>query len=91
LRNTKGHCINYEHPQGNIELRKEKLRNWLLTGGGKVKPADVIVTSGCLEAVTMCLKAVTNHGDTVAVECPTYFGIYQAIESLGLKVVENII
>ena len=36
----------------------------------------------------MCLKAVTNHGDTVAVECPTYFGIYQAIESLGLKVVE---
>jgi len=87
LRNTKGHCINYEHPQGNIELRKEIAKlafNW----GGKVKPAEVIVTSGCLEAVTMCLKAVTNHGDTVAVECPTYFGIYQAIESLGLKVVE---
>ena len=87
LRNTRGHCINYEHTQGNIELRKEIAKlafNW----GGKVKPDDVIVTSGCLEAITMCLKAVTNHGDTVAVECPTYFGIYQAIESLGLKVVE---
>ena len=36
----------------------------------------------------MCLKAVTNYGDTVAVECPTYFGIYQAIESLGLKALE---
>ena len=36
----------------------------------------------------MCLKAVTEHGDTVALESPNYFGIYQAIENLGLKVVE---
>jgi DNA-binding transcriptional MocR family regulator len=87
LRNTKGHCINYEHSQGNTELRQQVAKlsfNW----GGKVKPDEVIITSGCLEAVMMCLKAVTNHGDTVAVECPTYFGIYQTIESLGLKVVE---
>jgi DNA-binding transcriptional MocR family regulator len=87
LRNTKGHCINYEHSQGNTELRQQIAKlsfNW----GGKVKPDDVIITSGCLEAVMMCLKAVTNHGDTVAVECPTYFGIYQTIENLGLKVVE---
>ncbi|MEO8763333.1 MAG: PLP-dependent aminotransferase family protein [Ginsengibacter sp.] len=87
LRNTKVHCINYEHPQGNIELRNEIAKlafNW----GGKVKPGEVIVTTGCLEAITMCLKAVTKYGDTVAVECPNYFGIYQAIESLGLKVVE---
>ncbi|MEP6927241.1 MAG: PLP-dependent aminotransferase family protein [Ginsengibacter sp.] len=87
LRNTKNHCINYEHTQGNIELRKQIAKlafNW----GGKVKPDEVIVTSGCLEAITMCLKAVTNYGDTVAVESPTYFGIYQAIESLGLKVIE---
>ncbi|MDQ6609488.1 MAG: PLP-dependent aminotransferase family protein, partial [Bacteroidota bacterium] len=87
LRNTKDHCIGYEHTQGNIELRKQIAKlafNW----GGKIKPQDVIVTNGCLEAITTCLKAVTNYGDTVAVECPSYFGIYQAIESLGLKVVE---
>ncbi|MBV9986526.1 MAG: aminotransferase class I/II-fold pyridoxal phosphate-dependent enzyme, partial [Chitinophagaceae bacterium] len=29
-----------------------------------------------------------KYGDTVAVESPCYFGIYQAIENLGLKVVE---
>ena len=87
LRNTKDHCINYEHTQGSTELRQQVAKlsfNW----GGKVKPAEVIITSGCLEAVMMCLKAVTNHGDTVVVECPTYFGIYQSIENLGLKVVE---
>ena len=87
LRNTKDHCISYEHTQGNLELRKQVAKlafNW----GGKVKPDEVIISSGCLDAICLCLKAVTRNGDTVAVESPTYFGIYQAIESLGLKVVE---
>ncbi len=87
LRNTKDHCVNYEHTQGNTELRQQIAKlafNW----GGKIKADDVIVTSGCLEAIMMCLRAVTSFGDTIAVESPTYFGIYQAIESLGLKVVE---
>ena len=87
LRNSKDHCISYEHTQGNIELRKQIARlafNW----GGKIKPDEVIVTNGCLEAITTCLKAVTKPGDTVAVESPNYFGIFQAIESMGLKVVE---
>ena len=87
MRNTKDHCVNYENIQGNPELRQQIAKlafNW----GGKVNPDEVIITSGCLEAVIMCLKAVTKFGDTVAVECPTYFGINQAIESLGLKVAE---
>jgi DNA-binding transcriptional MocR family regulator len=87
LRNSKDSCVQYEHVQGNIELRKQIAKlsfNW----GGKVKPEDIIVTGGCLEAITMCLRAVTQPGDTVAVESPNYFGIFQAIESMGLKVVE---
>jgi DNA-binding transcriptional MocR family regulator len=87
LRNNKDHCINYENTQGSIELRKEIAKiafNW----GGKVKPEEVIITAGCLEAITFCLRAVTNFGDTVAIESPTYFGINQTIESLGLRVVE---
>ena len=87
LRSSEDHCLNYEHTQGNAELRKQIAKlsfNW----GGKIKYDDIVVTSGCLEAITICLKAVTKQGDTVAVECPTYFGIYQAIEGLGLKVVE---
>ncbi len=87
LRNTRNNCINYENTQGNLELRKQIAKlafNW----GGKIKADEVIITGGCLEAITMSLKAVTAPGDMVAVESPAYFGIYQAIESLGLKVVE---
>jgi DNA-binding transcriptional MocR family regulator len=79
--------MSYEHPQGNIELRKQVAKlafNW----GGKFKPDEVVITGGCLEAITLCIKAVTRPGDTVAVETPNYFGIFQAIESMGLKVVE---
>ena len=87
LRNTKNNCIDYELTQGNIELRKQIAKlafNW----GANIKADEIIITSGCLEAINLCLKAVTKPGDTVAVESPTYFGINQAIESLGLKVVE---
>jgi DNA-binding transcriptional MocR family regulator len=87
LRNSKDSCISYEHTQGNVELRKQIAKlsfNW----GGKIKPDEVLVTSGCLEAMTLCLRAVTRPGDTVAVESPNYFGVFQAIESMGLKVVE---
>ncbi|MGB8190422.1 MAG: PLP-dependent aminotransferase family protein [Chitinophagaceae bacterium] len=87
LRTSKNHCIGYEHFQGNADLRKQIAKlsfNW----GGKVRSDEVIITAGCMEALILALRTVTRHGDTVAVERPAYFGLYQAIESLGLKVVE---
>lgn len=87
LRKSPDSCISYEHTQGNPDLRKQIAKlafNW----GGKIKPDEVVVTGGCLEAMTLCIKAVTKPGDTVAVESPNYFGIYQALENMGLKVVE---
>ncbi len=87
LRDQPAACTSYEHTQGNPELRKQVSRlafNW----GGKVKPDDVLITGGCLEAITLCIRAVTSPGDTVAVESPNYFGIFQSLESMGLKVVE---
>lgn len=87
LRSSKTHCLNYEDIQGNIDLRKQIAKlcfNW----GGRVQPEEIVVTAGCMEAIVMCLKAVTKAGDTVAIESPTYFGIFQVMESLGLKVIE---
>jgi DNA-binding transcriptional MocR family regulator len=87
LRSSKDHCLNYEDIQGNKELRRQVARlafNWK----GNINAEEVVITAGCMEALVMCLKAVTDQGDTVAIESPTYFGIYQVIESLGLKAVE---
>jgi DNA-binding transcriptional MocR family regulator len=87
LRTSKYHCLNYEEKQGNPELRRQAAKlafNW----NGKVKADEIVITAGCVEALVMCLKAATTRGDTVAIESPTYFGIFQVIESLGLKAVE---
>ncbi|MDP4215874.1 MAG: PLP-dependent aminotransferase family protein [Bacteroidota bacterium] len=87
MRSSRHHGIQYEHFQGNPELRRQLAKlafNW----GGKFSEEDVVVTAGCMEALFMCLKAVTRPGDLVAIENPTYFGIFQLIENLGLKALE---
>lgn len=87
MRASKHNCIQYEHIQGSPELRRQLAKlafNW----GGKYTEEDVLVTAGCMEALVMCLKAVTKPGDTVAIENPTFFGIFQVIEILGLKALE---
>lgn len=87
LRETQTSCTHYEHVQGNLLLRKQIVRqafNW----GGRVSEDDVIITAGCVEALSLCVKAITKPGDAVAIESPTYFAIFQVMESHGLKVVE---
>lgn len=87
LRSSPHHGIQYEHVQGNAGLRRQ-LALLAFHWGGKHTADDVVVTAGCMEALVMCLKATTRPGDTVAIENPTYFGIFQVIESLGLKALE---
>ncbi|HTI12450.1 MAG TPA: PLP-dependent aminotransferase family protein [Puia sp.] len=87
MRASPHHGVQYEQIEGNRELRRQIVKqafNW----GGKITEEEVVITAGCMEALVMCLKAVTRPGDTVAVENPTYFGIFQVIELLGLKVLE---
>jgi DNA-binding transcriptional MocR family regulator len=41
----------------------------------------MVITSGCIEAVSLCLQAVSAlPGDTVVVESPTYPWFLQIIE-----------
>jgi DNA-binding transcriptional MocR family regulator len=87
MRSSKSHGISYEEVQGNRELRKQ-LAKLFFSWGGKFSEEDIVITAGCMEALALSLKAITRPGDTVAVECPTYFGIFQIVESLGLKVLE---
>jgi DNA-binding transcriptional MocR family regulator len=77
----------YEHVQGNVVLRKQIAKN-AFNWGGRITENDVVTTQGCMEALVFCLRAVTNPGDTVAIESPTYFGIFNVMLSLGLRVLE---
>ncbi len=87
LNSSKDHCLGYEHVQGNEMLRKQIARmsfNW----GGAASEEDVVVTAGCMEAISFCLQAITKPGDAVATESPMFYGIFRVMQNLGLKVVE---
>jgi DNA-binding transcriptional MocR family regulator len=87
MNHSKDGCLEYEHVQGNALLRKQIARlsfNW----GGAVSEEDVVVTAGCMEAISLCLKAITQPGDAVATQSPTFYGIFRAMQNLGLNVVE---
>ena len=77
----------YEFPPGAPELRLQIARR-LAQRGCDDSPDEIVITSGAQEALTLALKAVTAPGDVVAVESPTFYGLLQVIESLGLKALE---
>jgi DNA-binding transcriptional MocR family regulator len=56
--------------------------------GLPARPAHIIVTNGCREAIVLCLRAVTQPGDVVALESPTYFGLLEILRLLGLRALE---
>jgi DNA-binding transcriptional MocR family regulator len=85
---TKGTTYNtYTAPKGEPRLRQEIARR-ALRWGAVLSPEDIVITSGCMEAITLALSAVTRPGDTVAIESPTYFGLLRSLEALGLKAFE---
>ena len=73
--------------QGDANLRNVLARR-ALGAGMRLSPEDIVVTYGCTEALHIALRAVTEPGDTVAVESPTYYGLLQTLESLGLRTLE---
>lgn len=87
IRKSPAANVNYENVQGNLSLRKQIAKN-AFSWGGQITEHDVVTTQGCMEALVFCLRAVTKPGDTVAIESPTYFGIFNIMLSLDLKVLE---
>lgn len=79
--------VMYDMPPGNEHLRREISRR-MLDAGVALSPEELLVTCGGTEALALCLRAVASPGDVVAVESPTYFGVLQTMESLGLRAVE---
>ncbi|MFA9461247.1 PLP-dependent aminotransferase family protein [Thiohalorhabdus methylotrophus] len=77
----------YEFPPGHFELRRHIARR-MMDAGCPVDPDEVVITSGCQEAIMLALDAVTEPGDIVAIESPAFYGLLQGIEAQGLQALE---
>jgi DNA-binding transcriptional MocR family regulator len=72
---------------GNDELRR-LIGLRYLESGFAVSADNIVITSGAMEAINLCLQAVTRAGDIIAIESPTFYSTLMAIERMGLKAVE---
>jgi DNA-binding transcriptional MocR family regulator len=81
------HSSSYLYPPGLEELRIQIAKN--CTYFDKVvKSEEIVITSGTIDAVNLCLRSVAEPGDAVIVESPSYYGILQSIEYFKMKVIE---
>jgi DNA-binding transcriptional MocR family regulator len=87
LRRCGEQAVLYQMPPGYERLRVQIARRALVAGISS-GPDEILVTSGCVEAVLLALQATCNAGDTIAVESPFYFNFMQMIAELGLKALE---
>ncbi|MEO8037869.1 MAG: PLP-dependent aminotransferase family protein [Betaproteobacteria bacterium] len=71
-----------------VESLRQQIARRAFAVGCRIEPENVIITNGCMEALNIALRAVTKPGGVVALESPTYFGVLQIVESLGLKALE---
>ncbi|MDX1481399.1 MAG: PLP-dependent aminotransferase family protein [Woeseiaceae bacterium] len=81
-------AISYAPTMGEPTLRRQIAYRYLDTVGNTVDPADICITNGGQEALLLALQSVAKRGDVVAVESPTYHGVLELIDSLGLLAIE---
>ena len=79
--------VSYELPPGNLRLRQQ-IAQRLLLSGCTLSPDQIVITSGCVEAVVLSLRALCRPGDAVIIETPVYFNFLQLIAELGLRALE---
>ena len=77
----------YDMPPGLEALRVQIARRAVLSGC-QLSPSDIVITSGGVDSIGLCLHAVCSPGDIVAIESPMYFGTLQLLEVHGLRALE---
>lgn len=71
-----------------LESLRIQIAKRAIHSGCHLSPNDILITSGCTEAIDLCLYAICRPGDIVAVEAPMYFGTLQSLEVHGLRALE---
>jgi DNA-binding transcriptional MocR family regulator len=78
----------YAQTIGEPGLRRQIAYRLLDTLGSRVEPDDICITNGGQEALLLALRSVAQAGDVIAVESPTYHGLLELIDSLGMLAIE---
>lgn len=80
--------LGYATTMGEPGLRRQIAYHYLDVVGATVDPDSICITNGGQEALLLAMMTVASPGDLIAVETPTYHGVLELIDSLGMLAVE---
>ena len=87
VREMPGREVIAEMTTGHPDLRRQIALRYMVSG--VMLPLDeLVITTGAMEALNLCLQVVTQPGDLVAIEAPAFYATLQVLERLKLKAVE---
>ncbi|MGN6653616.1 MocR-like pyridoxine biosynthesis transcription factor PdxR [Trinickia sp.] len=69
----------YGDPQGEPALRTAIMRHLAVARGVRCAPEHIVITEGAQEALSLCVRLVTNPGDKAWIEEPGYRGARTAM------------
>ena len=77
----------YPSSNGHEDARRAIAR-YAVGLGCSLNPERILITGGCMDSISLCLRAVTQPGDVVALESPTHFSFLEVLQGLHLKALE---
>ena len=67
---------------------REQISRLMLDSGCQIPYQDIVITTGCHEALSVAIRATCEPGDIVAVDSPSFHGVMQALKGYGMKALE---
>lgn len=87
LREMTPESVSADMTSGHPDLRRQIALRYRL-GGMQLATEELVITNGAMEALSLGLQCVTEPGDLVAIEAPTFYASLQLLERLKLRAVE---
>ena len=85
LRRDGAEALQYDGASGYKPLRKTIVR-YLRAQGIKAQPGEVLITSGSQQGLDLAARVLTEPGECVITESPTYLGALDVFQSHGVRV-----
>ncbi len=79
-------ALGYGDPVGEPALRTAIARHLAVARGVRCAPEQIVVTEGAQEALALCVRLLSNPGDTAWVEDPGYRGAKVAMQGGDLRI-----
>ncbi len=85
LRRDGGEALQYDEAIGYEPLRR-RIAGMLAAEGIAVGPRELLITSGSQQGLDLATRVLTESGDVVITESPTYVGALDVLRSNGVRV-----